>query len=274
MNDTNTSAQACSDDTWQIVIVKHGTRETTRSDAFLNYTFYGEPDGPHRVDYYFWVLRRGGRVVIVDTGYSPLEGRRRHREILIDPVCALRRLGIDPEAGHPVIITHAHYDHIGNIGAFPNSRIYISRPEWDFWTDDIAERTLFSHFGDPAAFAELTLASEQDRLHIFDEHCRVAPGLEISVLGGHTPGQAVVSVSTSEGPIVLASDAVHFREELDRDKLFQSMTDLPQSYRAIDQLRRLPRRSLVSGHDAGELDRHAPMHGALAGLAATIGDLR
>lgn len=274
MNDTNTSAQAGGDDTWQVVIVKHGTRETTRSDAFLNYTYYGEPDGPHRVDYYFWVLRRGGRVVIVDTGYSALEGRRRHREILIDPVCALRSLGIDPEAGHPVIITHAHYDHIGNIGAFPNSRIYISRPEWEFWTDDISERPLFSHFGDPAAFTELKLASEQDRLHVFDEHCSVAPGLEISVLGGHTPGQAVVSVSTSAGPIVLASDAVHFHEELDRDMLFQSMTDLPQSYRALDQLRRLPRRSLVSGHDADELDRHAPVHGALAGLAATIGDLR
>lgn len=274
MNDTNRSAQADDDDTWQVVIVKHGTRETTRSDAFLNYAYYGEPDGPHRVDYYFWVLRRGGRVVIVDTGYSASEGRKRHREILIDPMCALRSLGIDPEAGHPVIVTHAHYDHIGNIDAFSNSPIYISRPEWEFWTDDIADRTLFSHFSDPTAVRELTRACEQDRLHVFDVHCNVAPGVEVSVLGGHTPGQAVVSVSTSVGPILLASDAVHFHEEIDRDMLFQSMTDLPQSYRALDQLRRLPRRSLVSGHDSGELSRHIPLDGALAGLAATIGDFR
>jgi len=273
MDDTNTWTQT-DDGTWQIVIIKHGTRETTRSEAFLNYSFYGEPDGPHTVDYYLWVLRRGSRAVIVDTGYSASEGRERHREILIDPVHAVRSLGIDPEAGHPVIVTHAHYDHIGNIEAFVNSPIYISRAEWEFWTDDIANRTLFSHFGDPAAVRELTRVARQDRLHVFDGRCSVAPGIEVTVLGGHTPGQAIVTVSTSVGPIVLASDAVHFHEELERDMLFQSMTDLQQSYRALDQLRRLPRGTIVSGHDAGELGRHPPLSGTLAGLAATIGDLR
>ena len=139
--------------TWQVVVIKHGTRATTRSDAYLNYAFYGEPDGPHRVDYYLWVLRRGDEVVIVDTGYSGVEGRARGREVLIDPIEALRALGVDPDAGHPVVLTHAHYDHIGNVAAFPHSPVHIARAELDFWTSGMASKPLFAHFGDPGAVA-------------------------------------------------------------------------------------------------------------------------
>ncbi|NKX52664.1 N-acyl homoserine lactonase family protein, partial [Arthrobacter deserti] len=39
------------------------------------------------------------------------------------------------------------------------------------------------------------------------------------------------------GPVILAADAAHFHEEVERDMLFQSMTDLPQSYRVLDWLR-------------------------------------
>lgn len=259
---------------WQVVIVKHGTRSTTRSDAFMNYPFYGEPDGPFRLDYFFWVLRRGDDVVIVDTGYSGVEGRRRGRDVLVDPVDAIRALDIDPLAGHPVVITHAHYDHIGNVAAFANSPIHIARAELDFWTGRMAEKTLFAHFGDPSTSTALASARSEGRLRPFDEKVDLAPGVRVTAVGGHTPGQAVVEVETSEGTVVLASDAMHFHEELEGDKLFQSMADLPLSFEVLDELRTRRVAHLVSGHDAGELERHAPLAGVLGGLAATIGERR
>lgn len=256
---------------WQVVIVRHGTRATTRSEAFMNYAFYGEADAPFRLDYFFWVLRRGDDVVIVDTGYSGTEGRRRGREVLVDPIEAMRALGIDPLAGHPVVITHAHYDHIGNLAAFANSPVHIARAELDFWTGPLAAKTLFAHFGDSSAADDLTAAQAEGRLRVFDADAVVAPGVQVRAVGGHTPGQAVVEVRTSEGLVILASDAMHFHEELEGDKLFQSMADLPLSFAVLEDLRTRPVAHLVSGHDAGELARHRPLPGALSPHAATIG---
>ena len=39
-------------------------------------------------------------------------------------------------------------------------------------------------------------------------------------MGGHTPGQAIVTAATAAGPVILASNAVHCYEELERDRPF------------------------------------------------------
>lgn len=239
----------------------------------MNYSFYGEPDGPHTTDYYFWVLRQGTEVVVVDTGYSKLEADKRGRAVLIDPITAMRELGIDPEAGHPVVVTHAHYDHIGNLEAFSNSPVHIAHEEVEFWTSDLADMRLFAHYGDGSTRRALAAADADGRLHAFDGAVDIAPGVRAYTVGGHTPGQAIVSVETSIGTVLLASDAVHFHEEIERDMLFESMTDLPSAFRAFATIRELAPALIVSGHDDSELDRHTPLGGALDGFAVTIGEL-
>ncbi|ROR64986.1 N-acyl homoserine lactonase family protein [Agrococcus jenensis] len=259
---------------WEVVVVRHGTRDTRRSEVFLNYPFYGEPDGPFTLDYFFWVLRRGDEAIVVDTGYSAAGAASRGREVLIDPLEALRRLGVEPASGVPVVVTHAHYDHIGNLPAFGASPVHIAQSEMDFWTSDIATRALFSHFGDPDEVEELRRVQAEGRLRPFSERAPIADGVELVEVGGHTPGQSMAIVETTAGRVLIASDAAHFVEELERDMPFVSMVDVPQSYRVLDEIRRMDVAHVLTGHDAGTLDRLEPLGDQLPGLAAVIGRLR
>ena len=81
-----------SGDRYQVTIVKYGTRQTVRSDVYLNYHLYDEPDGPIGMDYFFWLIRNPDRTIVVDTGFSAAGGGRRGRTTLFDPGAAFDAL--------------------------------------------------------------------------------------------------------------------------------------------------------------------------------------
>lgn len=258
--------------TYQVTIVKYGTRETVRSDVYLNHHLYGEPDGPIGMDYFFWVVRNADRTIVVDTGFSAAGGANRKRTTLIEPAAALDALGVDRSAGPPVVVTHAHYDHIGNLALFPASPVTIAAAEYDFWTGPYATRTLVHHSVEDDEIAHLRRIDREGRLRTFADEVSPAPGIRVLHVGGHTPGQSVVLVDTTEGTVLLASDAVHYYEELDRNMPFTQVANLIDMYAGFDRIRALGADHLVSGHDPGTLARFTPAGGPLAGLAATIGE--
>jgi len=261
---------------YQVTIVKYGTRQTVRSDVYLNHHLYGEPDGPIGMDYFFWLIRGGGHTIVVDTGFSATGGARRKRTTLIDPAAALDALGVDRAAGPPVVVTHAHYDHIGNLGLFPASPVTVAAAEYDFWTGPYADRTLLHHSVEDDEIATLRRLAGEGRLRTFADEVEPAPGVRVIRVGGHTPGQSVVTVDTSAGPVLLASDAVHYYEEFERSMPFTQVANLIDMYAAFEDIRaRLATgavRHLVPGHDPDTLARFTPVAGPLAGLAATIGE--
>jgi glyoxylase-like metal-dependent hydrolase (beta-lactamase superfamily II) len=261
-------------DDYEVVIVRYGTYETVRSDVFLSYQFYGDADGPITLDYFFWVIRGRGRTFIVDIGFSPEGGRTRHRTMLLDPMEALRTLGIDAQAENEVIVTHGHYDHIGNLSGLPNSRLLMSRREYDFWTSEMAGKELFRRVAEQREIDQLRAALAEQRLRFVEHGHSPAPGITLLELGGHTPGQLVVVVETADGPVLLTSDAVHFYEELERDMPFIAVTDLPQMYKGFETIRQLLAarpHHLVTGHDPDTLRRFPALPGPLADHAAVIG---
>ncbi len=115
---------------YQLFVVRFGTRATSRSDHFLGYHLYGEPDGPMDIDYFFWVALGAEQTVLIDCGFSRRAGDRPNDADLSRE--ALREVGVHPDEVDDVVVTHAHYDHAGNLGLFPRARVVIAASELAF----------------------------------------------------------------------------------------------------------------------------------------------
>ncbi len=256
----------------QVLAVRYGHRVTSRAESYLNFRLYGEPDAELDIDYYFWVIRDDAAgVVLVDTGFAPEAGDRRRRTHYTTPAQVLPSVGIGVDDVTAIVVTHAHWDHTGNVRQFPRAQVIMTEAEYAFWTSPVARRAHFAAHSEPDEIALLAKAREEDRLTLFSGSYPLAPGIELTEVGGHTPGQLIAAVTTpgtsgpgGSGTVVLASDALHFYEEVERDRPFAIVADLPAMYRAYDTLAQLgsqPATRLVAGHDPLVRTRFAPYAG-------------
>ena len=237
---------------YEVLAVRYGTRQASAAEVFLNYHVYHEPDRPLRMDYFFWVARNPARTIVIDTGFSPAAGASRGRTMLLDTVPALRAAGLVPDAVAQVVLTHAHYDHIGGLPAFGAAEVIMTRDEYDFWSGPMGRRGQFAHTAEASEIGHLRELRDSGRLTLVGRAVAVAPGIELTEVGGHTPGQAIVTVATGAGPVILASDAVHYYEELERDRPFSIVANLADMYAAFDQIHEMgaePGARVVAGHD-------------------------
>jgi glyoxylase-like metal-dependent hydrolase (beta-lactamase superfamily II) len=258
--------------TYEVTAVRYGTLHAPRSSLFYRYEAYDEPDAEVEMAYYFWLLRGGGRTILVDTGFDPDVGRRRGRTCLCPPLEALHQIGVEPAAISAVVITHLHYDHIGNLGGFPHAELVVPRKELDFWTGPYADRVHFRAHVEPADIARLEAARKSGRVRETEGTEELFDGIIAHTVGGHSPGQQMLAVTAAGSKVVLTSDAVHFYEELELERPFSVIADLEEMYRAYDLLRewaREPGTILVPAHDPEVQERFDSV--ALGGTGAEAG---
>jgi glyoxylase-like metal-dependent hydrolase (beta-lactamase superfamily II) len=258
--------------TWEIVAIRYATLIQPKSRAYYRFESYGEPDADIPMDYFFWVLRSDAHTIVVDTGFDPAAGARRGRTCLCPPLEALARVGVESGAVEEIVITHLHYDHIGNLAAFPRAELHVPERELDFWTSPMASRFHFHEVVEAAEIARVEDARRDGRVRPFARAADIAPGIHAIDVGGHSPGQAILIVSTAAGEVVLTSDAIHFYEELELDRPFGVFADLREMYAAYDVLRDLAAggRVLVPGHDPQVMERFPGLGGDAAGIAVKV----
>jgi len=243
---------------WDVVAVRYGTRALRKSEAYHGFETFGEPDGPYAMDYFFYVLRGDGRTVLVDTGFDRAVGERRGRTSLCEPVEALERLGIDLDSVTQVLVTHLHYDHVGNLSAFPQAELVVHERELDFWCGPLGSLPEHAVHVEADEVSYLARAREEGRVRVLTGSGTLLPGIESVLVGGHSPGQLVLVVDAVGGAVVLASDAVHYYEELDRNWPFVIFVDLDVMVAGYDTVRRLAAEHeapVVAGHDPLVMER-------------------
>jgi glyoxylase-like metal-dependent hydrolase (beta-lactamase superfamily II) len=259
---------------YEVHALRYATRKTLASEVYLNWFLFGEDDREIVMDYYCWLVRGSGRTILVDTGFTPEVGSRRGRTTTTPPLQGLAQLGVEPGDVDTVVITHAHYDHTGHVARFAHADIVIARRELDFWTGPYARRQQFAHSGEPDDIAVLAERDRAGRVTAVTGEYEVAPGVVLREVGGHTPGQLVAVVEAEHRRVVLASDAVHYYEELERDRPFVVVADLEQMYRGFDtvsELAGLSGSALVAGHDPDVMNRFPPSLPDKPDLAVRVG---
>lgn len=254
---------------YEVYAVKYAERDGRRAEHFLG----GDPhDAPMPMDYFVWAIVGGGRTWIVDTGFGEADARRRGRRLVRSTTEALAAVGIVAADVTDVVLTHLHYDHAGGCDQFPAARFHVQDREMAYATGRHMTRPALGQAFTAEHVSELVMTVYAGRVVFHAGDQELAPGLSVHLIGGHTDGLQVVRVETGRGPLVLASDASHYYENMESGRPFPIVFDIGAMLEGFDTLRRLASRlgAIVPGHDPLVLARHPVAGPGLEGIAVRL----
>lgn len=183
-----------------------------------------------------WLLRGSSRVIMVETGppsYVPLI------------TSALGRLGLETADVTDVLITHAHWDHLGNVSLFPQARRWIGRAEYEWALAQAPDEPFVSQ---PLLGA---LSQPEGLLQLVNGDGELFPGIRAHDVSGHTPGHLAFAVETPTGPMLFAGDAAKNVHELESISI-DSALDKALGARSVSWIREFALSTgavVVPGHD-------------------------
>jgi glyoxylase-like metal-dependent hydrolase (beta-lactamase superfamily II) len=257
---------------YEIIALRYARHDRPASENFLYPASAGEDphDYPMPIDYFVWVIRDKERTIVVDTGFDHPAAQARGRKLLQHPVEGLRTIGVGPADVRDVVITHLHYDHAGNLGAFPNARFHLQDSEIEYATGRCMCRQRLRYPFDVEDVVTMIGRVYAGRVNFIDGNAGIAPGISLHHVPGHTRGLQCVRVETARGPVVLASDAAHFYANMERQNPFPILVDVAammESWRKLAELAGDERR-IVPGHDPLVMKRYPRL--PVAGVAGVM----
>ena len=199
-----------------------------------------------------WLIRGSGKVILFDTGFHREKWMRQFTVTdYVRPDEALRAAGVPPEAVTDVVISHAHWDHMGGIDLFPQATAWQPGGR---------------HGGiDPEDIAALVHLNTEGRLRLVDgDDVEILPGLRAYTGARHTFASQYIRVG-GEAPVVLASDNCYLYRNLEARAASATFTpeDRDANLRAQERMIELAgsRDRVVPGHDPHQFQRY-PAHAA------------
>lgn len=254
---------------YEVYAIKYAHHERNASENFIGGDAH---DGPMPLDYFVWLVRGGGREIVVDTGFSAATAARRGRNHLRCPTEGLRMLGVEASAVSDIVITHLHYDHVGNFDLFPAANFHLQDDELSYATGRHMRHPVFSGAFDVEDVVGMVRNVYRGRVHFHNGDAQIVPGVSVHLIGGHTKGLQAVRVATRRGWLVLASDASHFYANMEQIRPFPivySVADMVQGYRRLGDLADSAAH-IIPGHDPLVLRRYPAPSTDLEGIIARL----
>ncbi|MFI8849911.1 MBL fold metallo-hydrolase [Streptomyces sp. 891-h] len=168
-----------------------------------------------------WLLRSGGKTVLVDTGvgnykdrpYAPVWNR-----LETGFLANLARAGVEPEDVDIVINTHLHIDHVGWntyldgrewVPTFPNATYLMPKEDFDFWNPENEYKPLLGR-GNQNVFEDSVAPVHQaGQTLLWEDSHRIDADLRLDAAPGHTPGSSVLTLTSGTDRAVFVGDMLH-----------------------------------------------------------------
>jgi glyoxylase-like metal-dependent hydrolase (beta-lactamase superfamily II) len=219
--------------------------------------------------YALWLIRGGGRNILFDSGFH----RERWFKVwtikdYLQPDEAVKLAGVNPEKVTDIVVSHAHWDHMGGIDLFPKAVVWIQKEEFRYYTGP-AWQPGGDHGGiDPEDVQQLVRLNAEGRLRLVDgDNIEIFPGIRAYTGGRHTFASQYLRVDGNP-PFVLASDNVYLYQNLAEHKPSATFSDADHAANIATQSRMIelaggnPDR-VIPGHDAAQFQKY-PTTGRIA----------
>ncbi len=206
--------------------------------------------------YAFWLIRGGGRNILFDSGFHHDRWFKLWTvKDYLRPDEAVRLSGVKPEEVTDVVISHAHWDHMGGIDLFPKATVWIQREEFRYYPGE-AWQPGGDHDGiDPDDVRELVRINTDGRLRLVEgDDQEIIPGIRVYTGARHTYTSQYLRVDGNP-PFVLASDNVYLYRNLTEHRASATFSDADHAANVAAQRRMIEL--------AGSLDRIVPGHDTL-----------
>jgi glyoxylase-like metal-dependent hydrolase (beta-lactamase superfamily II) len=254
---------------YEVYAIKYAHHARRAAENFIG----GDPhDGPMPLDYFVWLIRGAGREIVVDTGFSAAMAAKRGREHLRCPTVGLRMLDCNAATVKDVVITHLHYDHVGNFDLFPAATLHLQDLEMRYATGRYMAHECFRGAYEVEDVVGMVRRVYENRVRFHDGDIELAPGVSLHLIGGHTMGMQAVRVATRRGWVVLASDASHFYANMEQTRPFPivwSVAEMVDGYRKLRDLAESPSH-VIPGHDPLVMERYPAASSELTGIAVRL----
>jgi glyoxylase-like metal-dependent hydrolase (beta-lactamase superfamily II) len=257
-------------DTFEVFAIKYARHERT---AELN--FMDPPDihgGDMPIDYFVWVARSANRTFVIDTGFSAETAAQRGREIIRCPAKALSLVGVDAATVEDVIVTHLHYDHVGNFDLFPACTFHLQDDEMAYATGRYMRHRHFRTPFDVEHVTGMVREVYKGRVQFHDGDAELVPGFSLHRIGGHTAGLQAVRVHTRRGWVVLASDASHLYANMQRENPYPIIFKVDEMLEGYEKLRKLADSEdhIIPGHDPLVMDYYPAPNTDVEGIVVRL----
>ena len=208
-------------------------------------------DMPLPLDFFVWVAIGGGRAILIDSGSEKSICRQRGHDYIANPAESLAALGLKPEDVTDIIVTHMHWDHLGNLADYSNAQIHVHKAEMAHATGCAMWHASLRRPYDVTQVCDLIVALYGGRVSFTEESAEIAPGIRSHHVGGHAPGLQVVQVQTVRGTVVVASDAMHFFANSLLTNPFPVIVDVREYLNGLVAVERLAESPdhVIPGHD-------------------------